>query len=54
MTSVTCCALNVICFMFDRYKVPWFTINLDLAPEERWKEVATNRKVQVTTEAKGF
>lgn len=28
-------------------KVPWFTINLDLPPQERWKEVAVNRKDQI-------
>ncbi|KAK7097092.1 acid ceramidase-like [Littorina saxatilis] len=28
-------------------KVPWFTINLDLPPEERWKEVAQNRGAQI-------
>lgn len=28
-------------------KVPWFTINLDLPPEERWKEVAMNRKNEI-------
>ncbi|XP_076468344.1 acid ceramidase-like isoform X2 [Babylonia areolata] len=29
--------------------VPWFTINLDLEPDERWKDVAIAYKVQIAT-----
>ncbi|KAK7481951.1 hypothetical protein BaRGS_00026754 [Batillaria attramentaria] len=52
ISSTTLAQSNVTCTKNaypppSKDKVPWFTINLDLPPEERWKEVATNRKDQI-------
>lgn len=37
------CTTNAYPPTEPEYKVPWFTVNLDLSPELRWKEVATDR-----------